>query len=69
MAWAPDLALQTVGVAGFEPTASSSRSNFGAAATGVLLRCRPADASQRVRESPHPYAVVVTQFVTHATLK
>ncbi len=25
LAWAPDLRIQTVGVAGFEPTASSSR--------------------------------------------
>lgn len=29
------------------------------------LRCRPADASTRVRESPATYAAVVTQFVTH----
>jgi hypothetical protein len=33
--------------------------------TGRLLRCRPADASTRVREGPSTYAVVVTQFVTH----
>jgi len=33
--------------------------------TGVLRRCRPTDASTRVRESPPTYAVVVTQFVTH----
>jgi hypothetical protein len=34
----PDLAFRSVGVAGFEPTASSSRSNPGAAVTGALLR-------------------------------
>jgi hypothetical protein len=34
----PDLAIQSVGVAGFEPTASSSRSNNNSAlrATAVL---------------------------------
>jgi len=32
----PDLVFQTVGVAGFEPTASSSRSNNNSALTSGL---------------------------------
>jgi hypothetical protein len=35
---APDLVLPGVGVAGFEPTASSSRSNEGAALTSAFQR-------------------------------
>jgi hypothetical protein len=35
---APDLALPGVGVAGFEPTASSSRSNNNSALTSGLRR-------------------------------
>ena len=38
MAWAPDLRFQTVGVAGFEPTASSSRSNECTALASVFPR-------------------------------
>jgi hypothetical protein len=37
--------------------------------TGGLLRCRPVDASTRVRESPPSYVVVVTQFVTHLMVR
>jgi hypothetical protein len=55
-----------VGVAGFEPTASSSRSNAGRTMTGGQPHCRPADVSPGVRECSPTYAVVVTQFVTHS---
>ncbi|MGH3709933.1 MAG: hypothetical protein ACRDRQ_17900, partial [Pseudonocardiaceae bacterium] len=54
-----------VGVAGFEPTASSSRSNPGAAVTGGPARHRPAEMSLGVRVSSPSCVVVVTQFVTH----
>jgi hypothetical protein len=62
---APDLRIWTVGVAGFEPTASSSRSNEGAALTSAFQRLCPVQTSFRIHGSPPPYVVIVTQFVTH----
>jgi hypothetical protein len=56
-----------VGVAGFEPTASSSRNNSSDAATRHATGVGRAETSLGVRESLRVYAVVVTQFVTHPT--
>ena len=56
-----------VGVAGFEPTASSSRSNSISALIRVMLVVFPAQPSRRVRERPTPYAAVVAQLVTQST--
>jgi hypothetical protein len=65
---ASDLRFYGVGVAGFEPTASSSRSNAGGSETGGPASRPPAEASLMVRTSSHRYAVIVTQFVTHAVV-
>jgi hypothetical protein len=43
MAWAPDLRLGRVGVAGFEPTASSSRTAGRAVDKGHFRTSRTAD--------------------------
>ena len=61
----PDLAFQSVGVAGFEPTASSSRSNNNSALTSAFQRVCPAQTSLSIPGSPWSYVVIVTQFVTH----
>jgi hypothetical protein len=62
---APDLVLPGVGVAGFEPTASSSRSNNNSALTSAFQRVCPVQASPRIPGSPLSSVVIVTQFVTH----
>ena len=46
---APDLAIQSVGVAGFEPTASSSRTK-----RATKLRHTPREATTAYRTSPAP---------------
>jgi hypothetical protein len=61
----PDLVFQSVGVAGFEPTASSSRSNDDAALTSAFPRFGLFRTSLRIHGSPLSYVVIVTQFVTH----
>ena len=62
---APDLRFGGVGVAGFEPTASSSRSNERTALTSVFSAVWPVQESLRIHGSPWSYVVIVTQFVTH----
>ena len=62
---AADLAFQTVGVAGFEPTASSSRSNNNSALTSAFPRVWPVQPSLRIHGGPWSSVVIVTQFVTH----
>jgi hypothetical protein len=61
----PDLAFQSVGVAGFEPTASSSRSNKSTALTSAFSAVWPVQTSLRIHGSPWSSVVIVTQFVTH----
>jgi hypothetical protein len=47
----PDLAIQSVGVAGFEPTASSSRSNKSVALTSAFPRLSCSDIPQDPQKS------------------
>ena len=59
------MACDLVGVAGFEPAASSSRSQRAMWPTTILT---PSDLPHTVRGSPLAFAIivaVVTQFVTH----
>ena len=53
-----------VGVAGFEPTASSSRSSTGLSAGARTRLSRCIDVSAVVRGRPALVSVVVTQLVT-----
>jgi hypothetical protein len=56
-----------VGVAGFEPAASSSRSQVHRSARRVYPRLACWEPSMAVRASPRMNAAIVTQFVTHPT--
>ena len=62
---APALVIQGVEVAGFEPTASSSRSNNNSALTSAFQRVCPVQTSPRIHGGPWSSVVIVTQFVTH----